>query len=177
MPLHGRAHGAYGVAIDSDAVRLMTYDEIADALGIARESARQLVIRKRWSRSKGNDGKARIAVPLEALPSESTSDTPYNAGEGAEAITPSDMAVEAPLSTGAATGDVTAVVTALTRHIERLEQDLVAVRERAAERDVLAGQVEALNAVLIEVRADRDRWHHLAVQPERKGWWPWRRSA
>ncbi len=42
------------------AVRWMTYDEIAEALSINRESARQLAIRKRWGRRKGNDGKARV---------------------------------------------------------------------------------------------------------------------
>ncbi len=49
-------------------VRWLTYSEIAEALGIARESARQLVIRKHWGRRKGNDGRARIAVPKEVLP-------------------------------------------------------------------------------------------------------------
>ncbi len=58
-------------------VRWLTYSEIAEALGIARESARQLVIRKHWGRRKGNDGCARIAVPKEALPIPPTpSDAP-----------------------------------------------------------------------------------------------------
>jgi hypothetical protein len=48
-------------------VRLLTYDEIASTFGITRESARQLVIRKRWGRRKGNDGKARIEVPEDAM--------------------------------------------------------------------------------------------------------------
>lgn len=45
----------------------LTYDELAGRLGIALHSARNLVRRKRWSRTVGNDGRARIAVPLDAL--------------------------------------------------------------------------------------------------------------
>src|SRR3954454_12597360 len=45
----------------------ITYDELADRLRIGRESARRLVLRKRWAKRKGNDGKVRIGVPGEAL--------------------------------------------------------------------------------------------------------------
>ena len=50
------------------AVEWLTYDELADRLGIGRESARTLVKRKRWARQPGNDGRARIGVPLEEIP-------------------------------------------------------------------------------------------------------------
>jgi hypothetical protein len=101
------------------------------------------------------------------------------------------------------------VIETLNRHIERLEAQLVdALRhaadrdEVAARRDVIAGQVAALQAVLhaekqriIELqvdrdglRADRDRWvaqaERLAAQADRltaanrpRKWWPWRRVA
>lgn len=49
-------------------IRMMTYDELAAALGITSDSARRLVARKKWQRSPGNDGKARIHVPPDALP-------------------------------------------------------------------------------------------------------------
>jgi hypothetical protein len=42
-------------------VEWLTCDELADRLGIGRESARTLVKRKRWARKPGNDGRARIA--------------------------------------------------------------------------------------------------------------------
>lgn len=48
--------------------RMMTYDELASALGITPDSARRLVARKKWQRSPGNDGKARIHVPPDAIP-------------------------------------------------------------------------------------------------------------
>lgn len=45
----------------------LTYSELATALGITVGSAKNLVRRKRWMRSNGNDGAARIAVPDEYL--------------------------------------------------------------------------------------------------------------
>src|SRR3954447_22087264 len=56
--------GHSGAGVDT---RSLSYDEIADMLGIERESARHLAFRRRWRRTKGNDGKARVEVPLEAL--------------------------------------------------------------------------------------------------------------
>src|SRR5215475_2216110 len=44
----------------------LTYRELAQALGISAEAARQKAIRARWQRQRGNDGKARILVDLEA---------------------------------------------------------------------------------------------------------------
>jgi chromosome segregation ATPase len=44
----------------------LTYRELAQALDISAEAARQKAIRGRWPRQRGNDGKARILVDLEA---------------------------------------------------------------------------------------------------------------
>ena len=44
----------------------LTYRELAQALAISAEAARQKAIRARWQRQRGNDGKARILVDLEA---------------------------------------------------------------------------------------------------------------
>jgi hypothetical protein len=89
------------------AVEWLTYDELADRLGIGRESARTLVKRKRWARQPGNDGRARIGVPLEEIPAR---------GE------------QAPERSGDQTGAVLAV---LTRHIERLESLLADTQAHA----------------------------------------------
>src|SRR5215207_2343629 len=48
-------------------IRLMTYAEIAEAIGIGGDSARALVRRKRWNRKPGNDGCTRVEVPVEYL--------------------------------------------------------------------------------------------------------------
>jgi hypothetical protein len=44
----------------------LTYRELAQGLDISGEAARQKAIRGRWPRQRGNDGKARILVDLEA---------------------------------------------------------------------------------------------------------------
>lgn len=124
-----------------DAVVWLTYDELAARLGIERESARQQVKRKRWARQNGNDGKVRIAVPEEVLSAGSEPGTEGGAEPG-----------RAPGQVPAPDPGVTAV---LIRHIERLEGQLEEALKRAADRDQIAAQrdltaaqVEALNAVL-----------------------------
>jgi hypothetical protein len=128
---------------------------MAAELGIARESARQLAIRKRWQRQKGNDGRARIGVPEEEFTARTSDDTGPNA---ASSPSPDPSA------------DDTAPVIVLTRHIERLERELSDVRERVSDRDNIAVQLEALRAVLEierkrseELREERDRWHQAAT--------------
>ncbi len=173
-----RQHGATHV---SDEIRLLSYDEIAELFDIERESARHLALRKQWRRTKGNDGKARVEVPVEALPGPSPGEDPSDS-----------------------TGHETAVVPTLVRHIERLELALdtaqvqlsaaeaardsarAEARDMERERDMartdaraVAAQVDALNTVLAverklveeareradearvrtdELRAERDKW-------------------
>jgi hypothetical protein len=45
----------------------LTYAELAEELRIAPQSANRLARRKRWPRTRGNDGKTRVALPEEAL--------------------------------------------------------------------------------------------------------------
>jgi hypothetical protein len=45
----------------------LTYAELAKALKITAASANKLARRKRWPRVPGNDGKARVSVPEDAL--------------------------------------------------------------------------------------------------------------
>jgi len=47
--------------------RWLTYDELGHIRGIGRESAVKLAQRKRWPRRPGNDGTARVCVPLDWL--------------------------------------------------------------------------------------------------------------
>jgi hypothetical protein len=160
----------------------LTYDELAERLGIERESARQHVKRKHWARQRGNDGKVRIGVPEEVLSARSEPDT-----EGGT------DPVQAPVQPPVQDPGVTAV---LTRHIERLEAQLEEALKRAGdrdevakERDLLMAQVESLNdstkiqvdalrAALTVAERDRDRWHEVATakpeqaaSSERRSWW------
>lgn len=157
----------------TDETILLSYDELAERLGINRESARQLTLRKRWARRKGNDGRARVEVPLDALPA---SDSPsHDPAEDTDAIR------------------------ALTRHIERLEQVIDKLEEQAGrfelerdvardetrvaerDRDAARAQVEALQAVIeteknltsverdrvADLKVERDRWRDQA----QRSWW------
>src|SRR3954469_11765105 len=47
--------------------QLLTYEELAEALGRSYEAVRAVCIRKRWRRSPGNDGKVRVHVPADVL--------------------------------------------------------------------------------------------------------------
>lgn len=99
----------------------LTYDELAGRLGIAVHSARNLVRRKRWSRTVGNDGKARVSVPLDALKG-GAEDAPKATPEGAPEAPP-----EAPM------------MALLEAQIEGLKSLVEAERKRAdaaeADRD------------------------------------------
>ena len=52
---------------DTDETRWLTYDELALARGITKASATRLAFRRRWRRHPGNDGTARVAVPMAEL--------------------------------------------------------------------------------------------------------------
>jgi hypothetical protein len=46
----------------------LTYEELAERLGIDTQSARRRALRSHWLRTKGNDGRARVSVPATVLP-------------------------------------------------------------------------------------------------------------
>jgi hypothetical protein len=122
-------------------VEWLTYDELADRLGIGRESARTLVKRKRWARKPGNDGRARIGLPLEDLAARRD-----QAGERSGEPVPGHV----PERSGDQTEDrAGAVLAVLTRHIERLEGMLADARAQAADREAMQLERDA-------ARADRD---------------------
>lgn len=154
-------------------VRWLTYDEMAQELGIARESARQLAIRKRWPRQKGNDGRARIGVPEDEFTARTSDDTGPATASSPSLAPPADD---------------TTPITVLTRHIERLERELSDMRERVSDRDSIAAQLEVLRVILEierkrseEFREERDRWasqaERLALPAPVRRWWPFRRLA
>jgi predicted RNase H-like nuclease (RuvC/YqgF family) len=188
----------------SDAVRWLTYDEIAAEWDIERESARQLAIRKRWARQRGNDNKARVGVPEEEFEARTADATPQS---------PSDATADQPSHD---TGADPSVIQVLTRHISRLEAELDTLKEeRKAERERLEGRAEALESkistleqeltaerlissqvgtlksVIDDLKTERDRWANAAEASQqrldraieaaktepRRGWWPFRRSA
>ena len=152
----------------------LTYAELGAALGITAASAKRLAIRHSWHKVQGNDGKARVAVPIERLEVEQPAfgdDTSDNPSDSTGDVTGDDIRAD--------TSDMSAAVAVLERHANRLEGELVSVRarleavewERDAER-ARAGQVAILEAVLdlerervAEARAEAERWREQATAP------------
>lgn len=112
-----------------DEVEWLTYDDLADRLGIERESARTLVKRRRWERRPGNDGKARIGVPVQALsrgePGSEPGDEPP--------VEPGDDPQVEPVVPEAAWREI---IAGLDARVADLRNDLERERaERLAQRD------------------------------------------
>jgi hypothetical protein len=175
--------GPLGIAGQGVDTRSLSYDELADMLRIERESARHLAFRRRWRRTKGNDGKARVEVPLEAIPVPK----------------PATPTGDDPLSiTGAAADTPTGSDVVLTRHIERLEGMLIeaqarltdveadrdAARDEAREasrmREAVEAQLAALNTVLgiaHERAAEERRQAEERIAAERQRAEDWKLAA
>jgi hypothetical protein len=121
--------------------RVMTYAEIAATFGIAHDSARRLVRRKRWTRTKGNDGTARIEVPLDALPTSSDPDPGPRDSLGDD---PEDGARDSPDHGPGMVQVLVRIVDRLQNEVDRLYHKVPELRARAQDRDILAVQVEAM---------------------------------
>ncbi len=141
-------------------IRSLTYAELAEALRITPESANRLARRKRWPRTKGNDGRVRVTVPeLALVRPDSPPDSP--------GVSPPDNPVHA-----------------LQAQIARLEGELAGARETLGEARARADAAEARSAELsADLAAERaktekaieafaglaDRLDALANQ--RRSWW------
>ena len=100
-------------------IRSLTYAELAEALRITPESANRLARRKRWPRTKGNDGRVRVTVPeLALVRPDSPPDSP--------GVSPPDNPVHA-----------------LQAQIARLEGELAGARETLGEARARADAAEA----------------------------------
>lgn len=147
--------------------RWMSYTELGDALGIGSESARQLAIRRRWARQKGNDRKARVAVPEDELRTRTGSDTDSPTDHAPDAKT--DVAPDAD-------------TVALRVHAAALEVEIRMLRQMfedmKAERETWKAQAEKLTQALATPAPITVNSPPVTVQvPEPRSWWPWRRSA
>ena len=177
--------------------RLLTYDELAAALGRSPEAVRQLAKRKRWRRIISNDdGKARVAVPAEVLETPRSPDVQRST----DRLNPERPLADRPDTSAEWTGDARTLLAMLQARVTELDSDLREARAdlkiaqatiteltAAAARIVgLEMQLAAEQARMDDLKAERDRW---AAQAERmalasphppaprRGWWPFRRRA
>jgi hypothetical protein len=163
----------------SDDVRWLTYAELAEALGIGADSARNLVRRKRWSRKPGNDGLARVGVPVEHLERAAVDRAADGASEGA-----ADAGIDPPTNPPADGPSDEGIVAILNRHIERLEGETGLLQSELFVERATAAQVGALQAVLAierqriaELRQERDRLLDRMLTPPAPGVWARLRRA
>jgi hypothetical protein len=72
----------------------LTYQQLADRLGIDMQSARRRVLRSKWPKTRGNDGLARVQVPATVLPTSPLTVPAVKAVE-VEGVPPTGQAVPA----------------------------------------------------------------------------------
>jgi len=114
----------------------MTYSDLAVALDISLEAAKRRVIRGKWPRMPGNDGRTRVQVPDELWPPR-TADV-----RGPR--TPDVRETESEL------------VVSLKSHIETLKTDVERLTaELAGERAELVTERERADRAIAEVQAAR----------------------
>jgi hypothetical protein len=156
----------------------LTYDELAAALRISPDSARRRAGRnKQWPRRPGNDGRVRIGIPAETLPTDVQPDVHPGVGldVGLDVGTDADPDVGRTLA--ALEAHITTLKEALAKaefiaererdRADQLEHDLVEARTKAS-------RVDGLEALLEAAQAERTRWHEAAMA---RRWWPWRRAG
>jgi hypothetical protein len=145
----------------------LTYADLAKALGITPEAARQKAIRGRWRRQRGNEGKALVLVDLEA---EKASHTPRRRPDEHPAGRPDDPRTIAALESHIATlkGNIAKAeslteqqhgeVEAARKRLHEMVTELVAMSK------MMAGQSAAIDSARAELAAYRSRpwWKRIA---------------
>src|SRR5215207_9320936 len=100
----------------------MSYEELGQRLGIAAASARRLVNRRRWPKTKGNDGRAVVQVPVEFL-----HDLEHGSADGPKGglkDNPKDNPKDSPAD-GPATGPRTEAAAELEARLTKAQAELV----------------------------------------------------
>lgn len=117
--------------------RWVSYAELAKLRGITKASATRLAMRRAWDRQPGNDGLARVAVPIAALKPDTD-----DAHDAIHDATQDDRG-----AIGHDDGDANlSVIKALEAHVESLRDRLVAADSEA----------KALRDRLSETERDRE---------------------
>jgi hypothetical protein len=139
----------------SDEVVWLTYEALAERLGIEKESARQRARRGVWARRKDNLGRLTVAVPGDVLeaPADALHEPRPDALQG-EGDTLHDAAHDADTSRYMSRyiNKIEQALESAQKQADGLERERDEARERAGSAEkaqaVIAAQVEALNMVL-----------------------------
>jgi hypothetical protein len=145
-----------------DDVRRLTYAELAAIRGISRASAERLARRKRWPRQVGNDGIARVIVPLAAVDGA----TPDNMADNHPSHQVPDKVNNVSGTTTDIMGAIREVITPLAAALEH-ERARADRLEMTLADAVAAERIAAGEAMTLRSREDeRRRWRLL-----RRLWW------
>jgi hypothetical protein len=127
---------------------VLTYAELAQRLSIKPASAKRLVQRKKWMRVVGNDGIARIHVPLSAVPSDVPDNVP---GDVTDNVVPFVLPHVTP--------DLSSHIAYLDGIIQGMREQIEAEQQRA---DAEQRRADAAEARAKDIAADRDAWRQQA---------------
>jgi hypothetical protein len=167
----------------------LTYEEVAKRLAVTPRAARARAFRGRWSKTMGNDGRARVRVPDERpAPARNTTVRPTDPAladalrgqlatleshiktlQADNEVLKQDLAAERQRSDEATAGfetQLTATRADLSAHVETLKVQLACAEARAGEEAAKTTQAIAAFADLA------DRLDALAAKSaERRAWW------
>lgn len=123
----------------------LTYSELAAALGITPASAKKLAARRGWPRTIGNDGLARVNVPVERLsiPAHSPEDSPGDGDVDSPTDDHRDSPEDIPAPTRALIAHLEAAAADLRARLDKAENELAGLRPLAAELAQARAQVDA----------------------------------
>jgi hypothetical protein len=161
---------------DGQGVRWLTYEEAGHLLGIDADSVSRRARRLAWRRQPGNDGRTRVAVPLDVIPDSPPDNRGYDEADIRASVSPDTQSMIKALE-----GEAAALREALDRERGRLAQaeaDVLSARkgeaearERAAraegERDALRDGLRASEEARREVETRAAQESAKAVQAQR----------
>jgi chromosome segregation ATPase len=143
------------VGADTDDIRWLTYAELGRARGISTASANRLAFRRKWRRQTGNDGIARVAVPMTEVqprPDKDYDARDDNRNDDRDDISHVVRALEA------AVASLTERAATAEKRADRVEIRAESAESRAhqAERDLAAEQNRADRLELAQNRLESE---------------------
>src|SRR4051812_26088425 len=137
----------------------MTYEEAGRVLGIDPDSVSRRARRLKWPRQPGNDGRARVAVPPDALPQSAPA-----SGQDKILVSRADDALDNPGDRGGH------IPPDESRAINALEAAAAALHERAAraeaERDMAQAAASTERARAVQAETEREVARIAAARAE-----------
>lgn len=127
---------------------VLTYAELAKRLAIKPASAKRLAQRRKWVRVVGNDGIARIHVPLSAVPDDVPDDVASDVTDDV-----------APVVSPPASPELVSRIAYLDGIIQGMREQIEAEQQRAEAEERRADAAEARAK---DIAADRDAWRQQA---------------